>query len=114
MLALKSNSFADIGASALIIQHIARESKMHESYCATWGITPLSLALTREASATTAYGAYILDVGLKGDALSLLMALAACLLGYGEVGLWLKSEVQWEGSGVFTEGNVYRKCVCDF
>ena len=30
----------------------------------------------------------------EGDAASLLMALAACLLGYGEVGLWLQREAR--------------------
>ena len=82
---------------------------MHESYCATWGIDPSSLASTQEATATTAYGAYILDCGIRGDSLSLLVGLCACLLGYGEVGLWLKKEAGREGSGLRFEGNPYRK-----
>jgi hydroxymethylpyrimidine/phosphomethylpyrimidine kinase len=84
---------------------------MHESYCASWGIEPAALLAAEESAATTAYGAYILDVGTKGDALDLLVALAACLLGYGEVGLWLKSEAEKPDSWVKLECNPYRKFV---
>ena len=35
------------------------------------------------------------------------MALAACLLGYGEVGLWLKKEAVKENSWVVVDGNPY-------
>ncbi|KAF9064922.1 hypothetical protein BDP27DRAFT_1366822 [Rhodocollybia butyracea] len=38
------------------------------------------------------YGAYIIDVG-RGDTTMLLVALPSCLLGYGEVGLWLHSRI---------------------
>jgi len=109
MLALKSSTFADIGASAAIMQHIVLESSMHESYCLSWGIQPAALLSAEESAATTAYGAYILDVGTKGNALDLLVALAACLLGYGEVGLWLRSEAEKPDSWVKLEGNPYRK-----
>lgn len=44
-----------------------------------------------------------------GDATKLLMALLACLLGYGEVGLWLKKEASKEGSWVVLENNPYKK-----
>jgi hydroxymethylpyrimidine/phosphomethylpyrimidine kinase len=37
------------------------------------------------------------------------MALLACLLGYGEVGLWLKKEASIEGSWVVLENNPYKK-----
>lgn len=37
----------------------------------------------------------------------LIMAVAACLLGYGEVGLWLKKEAQKPNSWVKWEGNPY-------
>ena len=35
------------------------------------------------------------------------MAVAACLLGYGEVGLWLKKESLKPNTWVLTEGNPY-------
>jgi hypothetical protein len=89
--------------------HIAREYKMHESFCAQWGLSASDIAATPESITTTAYGTFILDAGLKGDDLSLIVALAACLLGYGEVGLWLVSESQRMGSEIILEGNPYRK-----
>lgn len=55
---------------------------------------------------------------LSGDRSSLLMALLACLLGYGEVGLWLKSSswVKLKGNPYITwiesySGNEYQTAV---
>lgn len=106
---------------------------LHRAYCAQWGITEEELNTTPEAPATTAYGAFILDTGLRGksiravhpsqpssydfrtgDTSRLVMALAACLLGYGEVGLWLKKEAARPGSWVKLEGNPYKKWIDDY
>jgi hydroxymethylpyrimidine/phosphomethylpyrimidine kinase / thiaminase len=43
-----------------------------------------------------------------------LIALLACLLGYGEVGLWLKKEAEHHGSGILLEGNKYRRWIEDY
>ena len=50
----------------------------------------------------------------QGDAPGLLMALAACLLGYGEVGLWLMQEAKQPQSWVRIEGNPYMKWIEDY
>ena len=42
------------------------------------------------------------------------MALAACLLGYGEVGLWLKKEAAKPNSWVKLEGNAYLRWIEDY
>jgi hypothetical protein len=42
------------------------------------------------------------------------MALLACLLGYGEVGLWLKRAAARTGSGVVLDGNPYRRWIEDY
>ena len=42
------------------------------------------------------------------------MSLAACLLGYGEVGLWLQAEAKSDNSWVRIEGNPYRKWIEDY
>lgn len=42
------------------------------------------------------------------------MALMACLLGYGEVGLWLKKEASRPDSWVVMGGNPYRKWIEDY
>jgi len=52
--------------------------------------------------------------GHAGDAASLLMALAACLLGYGEVGLWLQREATRPQCWVQIENNPYRKWIEDY
>jgi len=106
-LAFKSSDFEPISAAATIALGIAGEKSIHEKFCAEWGISAEELQSTPESTATTAYALYILDEGVRGDELSLLVALAACLLGYGEVGLWLKAEAAKEGSDVFLEGNQY-------
>ena len=87
---------------------------MHKEYCEKWGISNDELENGVESAACTAYGAYILDVGLRGDASLLLMALAACLLGYGEVGLWLKRQATLPNSWVQLDGNPYLKWIEDY
>ena len=42
------------------------------------------------------------------------MALSACLLGYGEVGLWLKKEATRFDSWVKLDGNPYLKWIEDY
>ena len=108
---------------------------MHVSYCAQWGVDLAELESTPESPACTAYGAYIMDVGMQGafrdifspnspstmkyhvregDAASLLMTLAACLLGYGEVGLWLQREAKRPQSWVKIEDNPYKTWIEDY
>ncbi len=42
------------------------------------------------------------------------MALLACLLGYGEVGLWIKKEAAKPGSLAKLEGNPYLHWIEDY
>lgn len=42
------------------------------------------------------------------------MALLACLLGYGEVGLWLKKEAMKKDSWVVYEKNPYKQWIDDY
>jgi hydroxymethylpyrimidine/phosphomethylpyrimidine kinase len=46
-----------------------------------------------------------------GDALSLTVAFMACLIGYGEVGLWIKKQALLPGSKFYTEGNPYQNWI---
>lgn len=80
---------------------------MHVAYCQTFGVTEADLLATPETPATAAYALYILDVGQRGDVLDLVLAMASCCLGYGEVGLKLKEGV--EKGDVKFEGNLYKK-----
>lgn len=49
-----------------------------------------------------------------GDTSKLIMAVAACLLGYGEVGLWLKKEAMKPKTWVVIEGNPYKQWMDDY
>lgn len=42
------------------------------------------------------------------------MALAACLIGYGEVGLWLKKEAEEPNAWVVWQGNPFLKWMEDY
>lgn len=82
---------------------------MHMSYCELWGVSQTELLATPESTATRAYTTYLLDTGLKENEEYLTVSLLACLLGYGEVGLWLKRQALDPTSGVFVKGNPYEK-----
>ena len=65
------------------------ELGLHVEYCRGWGISEQDLARLPEARATLAYTRYVLDTGHRGDLLDLHVALAPCLVGYGEIAQWL-------------------------
>lgn len=50
----------------------------------------------------------------SGDDMKLIVALSACLLGYGEVGLWLKNQAAKADSWVRLDGNPYLKWIEDY
>ena len=82
---------------------MARKNAIHTFFFEQWGTPLQDLEKTPESPATTAYGASLIDMGLQGmfnfvcnsqsrklescpgDTTVLVMAVAACLLGYGEV-----------------------------
>ncbi|KZP13804.1 hypothetical protein FIBSPDRAFT_921540 [Athelia psychrophila] len=114
LLAAKSPSYASNESAAQIILDIAKESRTHTSFCADWDVSRDELEATPESLATMAYGSYLIDVGLQGDTAKLVMAVSACLFGYGEVGLWLKKEAAKPNSWVVIEGNPYQKWIEDY
>lgn len=68
------------------------ELDLHVGYCREWGIAEEDLAALPEARATLAYTRYVLDTGSRGDLLDLHVALAPCLIGYGEIAAWLNAQ----------------------
>jgi hydroxymethylpyrimidine/phosphomethylpyrimidine kinase len=127
--AYKSSSFEDIKAFSDIALYITTESELHvdvnqslfwfgrnkpdtEQFCSKFGITRSQLLDTPESAACSAYARYILDVGAQGDILELYMAVASCLIGYGEVGLWLREQVNTGQASL--EGNMYRRWIEDY
>ncbi|KAF5374577.1 hypothetical protein D9757_010163 [Collybiopsis confluens] len=106
LLAAKSSTFASISSATQTILSVLQEINTHKTFCSAWGISEEELEYeTREEAATAAYGGYLIDVGLRGDSMMLLIALLSCLLGYGEVGLWLKRHTKENGRGKGGEGN---------
>lgn len=95
---LEELQFATRGLSA-IIDH---EVRMHVTYCAGWGLSEAEMAATSEAGETMAYTRFVLDRGMAGDLLDLLVALAPCIVGYGEIGRTLLADPRTR-----REGNPY-------
>lgn len=100
----KADNLADMRAAAGVLHGLMdHEMSLHVSYCESWGISPDQLERTAEARANMAYTRYVLERGLAGDALDLLVALAPCVLGYAEIG-----RTRIDHPATRLEGNPYR------
>ncbi|TDO01482.1 thiaminase II [Halomonas ventosae] len=89
----KSRSLADLRQAHEGLKTIVDiELGLHVAYCREWGINEGDLARLPEARATLAYTRYVLDTGSRGDLLDLHVALAPCLIGYGEIANWLNAQ----------------------
>ncbi|KIW56045.1 phosphomethylpyrimidine kinase, variant [Exophiala xenobiotica] len=110
LAAYKSRTMDSLSASADIILHIRREMDLHLSYCAEFGITKddLEHPSRKESLACVAYSRYVLDVGQSQDWLAIQMALAPCLLGYGETARRLYTDPE---SKTGEQGNKYWRWV---
>jgi thiaminase/transcriptional activator TenA len=87
LAAYKAETIEDIrGAAAGLSAIIDTEMALHVEFCAGWGLTEAQMAAVPEAPETMAYTRYVLEKGLQGDLLDLHVALAPCMLGYGEIG----------------------------
>lgn len=78
------------------------EIGLHVGYCGEWGIAETALSAVPPSPATLAYTDYVLKTGLEGGLLDLHVALAPCIIGYGEIALWLQAQPFLK-----TEGNPY-------
>ncbi|ESK85195.1 thiamin biosynthesis protein (thi-4) [Moniliophthora roreri MCA 2997] len=110
LLITKSSTYSQIASATQTILNILNEIGTHKTFCARFGISEEELETTEEGLATAAYGGYLINVGLEGDAIKLLIAVLACLLGYGEVGLWLKKQ-EWVK---LDSGNPYLQWIEDY
>ena len=104
LAAFKADNLADLRRAAGALSHIAEnEMTLHVGFCAGWGIDEAQMAATPEDPANMAYTRYVLERGLAGDALDLAVALAPCIVGYAEIGVWLTAP-----GGPATGGNPYQ------
>ena len=100
----KSEDLDDMRQAAATLDALLNaEMRLHVKYCAGWGLTESEMADQPEAEANLAYTRFVLEKGLAGDLLDLLVALAPCVLGYAEIGARLKAD-----PGTMLASNPYR------
>lgn len=92
LLAYKSTTIEELRSATKSLNAIVDEMPIHVGYCAGWGLTEEMMAAEPEAPETMTYTRFVLDVGLSGDLLELMVALIPCVAGYGEMGQILMSE----------------------
>jgi thiaminase/transcriptional activator TenA len=93
LAAYKANTLADIrDAAAGMSAIVDTEMALHVEYCAGWGLSEAEMEALPESLATMAYTRYVLEKGHQGDLLDLYVALAPCVIGYGEIGARLASD----------------------
>lgn len=90
LLAYKLDDPADMRAAmATATVLLEGEMPLHVRYCAGWGISEPQMAAAPPSLELLAYTRYVLELGLAGDALDLMVALAPCIAGYAEIGAML-------------------------
>ena len=93
LAAYKADTVEDMRAAAATLSGILdTELGLHVGYCAGWGLTEREMAAAPEALENVAYTRFVLDRGHAGDSLDLAVALAPCVVGYGEIGRRLDSD----------------------
>ena len=107
LAAFKADDLMEIrGATAALSGIVDVEMDLHVRFCADWGLTEAELASAPEAMETTAYTRYVFERGMAGDLLDLHVALAPCIVGYGEIGVTLSTDRK-----TVMEGNPYRSWI---
>lgn len=86
----KSPQLADMREAASGLSSILDvEMNLHVKLCGSWGLSVMDLEHTPAAPETLSYTRYVLDAGMRGDLLSLKVALAPCVIGYAEIAVQL-------------------------
>ena len=85
---LEELRFAAAGVTGIM----ASELKLHLDYCRQWGLDEAQLIATPEDPRNMAYTRYVMERGMAGDYLDLLVGLAPCTMGYAEIGHRLLSD----------------------
>lgn len=83
----KSSTLSEMrAANSSVSAILGTEMGLHVAFCREWGLDEAGMEALPEAGATMAYTRYVLEKGLQGDLLDLVVALAPCALGYAEIG----------------------------
>jgi thiaminase/transcriptional activator TenA len=103
----KSEHLDDMRQAAATLDALLNsEMSLHVAYCARWGLGETEMAAVPEAEQNMAYTRFVLERGLSGDLLDLLVALAPCVVGYGEIGARLLGD-----RATRLEGNPYKEWI---
>jgi len=103
----KSDNLADMRDAATTLNALLNhEMALHVEYGKRFNITADEMEQANEAPANMAYTRYVLERGLSGDILDLHVALAPCVIGYGEIGKRLATEYS-----ASLETNPYREWI---
>jgi thiaminase/transcriptional activator TenA len=105
----KASTLAEMRHAGRAMNAILDEMKLHERLCERWGLDGASMEQVREARATVAYTRLVLDAGMRGDLLDLQVALAPCVIGYGEIGATLATT-----SVGLAADNPYREWIAEY
>jgi thiaminase/transcriptional activator TenA len=106
----KSPTLADMREGAAGLSAILDvEMGLHVKLCAAWGLTQGDLERAPPEPETLAYTRYVLDAGMRGDLLSLKVALSPCVIGYAEIATRLASA----GRGNDSQ-NPYRAWIAEY
>lgn len=106
----KSPSLADMREAASGISAILDvEMQLHVKLCSEWGLSPDDLERAPAAPEMLAYTRYVLDAGMRGDLLSLKIALAPCVIGYAEIATRLAQK-----PGALDPSNPYRVWIGEY
>jgi thiaminase (transcriptional activator TenA) len=106
----KARTLADMReAQAAISAILDVEMDLHVRLCAGWGLSPDDLAQAPPAIELLAYTRYVLDTGMRGDLLSLHVALSPCVIGYAAIGTRLAAL-----PGASADSNPYRVWIAEY
>ncbi len=105
----KSRSLPDLRAGQASLAAILDETDLHIRLCERWGLSRERLEATPEHRATVAYTRFVLDCGFSGDLLDLHVALAPCVIGYGEIALKIVAQ-----KGFSLENHPYRDWIGEY
>tara|TARA_Y100001970_G_scaffold283401_2_gene398483 strand:- start:104903 stop:105598 length:696 start_codon:yes stop_codon:yes gene_type:complete len=102
LAAFKSEKIDHIRAASKMLDTIINlEINLHINFCKDWDISLKDLEKVPKEPRSRAYIDHVFDCGLKGDILDLHVALAPCIVGYGEIGRNISQKKDYSDNNPF-------------
>lgn len=93
----KSNSLWEMQYFLSLLKGLIEiELPLHLSYCKQWGIEIDFIENERKSIELIAYSQYLLTKSMQGDFLDIVILILPCLIGYGEIGLNLLNDQEFD------------------